>query len=114
MYTLCIQSTATRQEYVVQHLINSSPSPLYYQFKNFRMPAGAPTGEYRCALIWDGRDDCVYVTSDDLMETLIETEEGDVYLKDLKPEVFLMRYGDVEDRGIILEKDTNYYVYKRK
>ena len=114
MYTIICQSTATRQEFVIEHLINVSPSPLYYQFNRFRMPVGAPTGEYRCALIWNGRDDCVYVTSDDLMETVIETEEGDVKLKDLRPEVFLLRYGDVEDAGIKLEKQTGYVYYKRK
>ena len=113
MFTIIAQNSATRQEFVIEHLVNSSPSPLYYQFRRFTMPAGAPKGEYRCALIWNGRDDCVYVTSDDLMETLIKTEEGDVYLKDLRPEVFLLRYGDLEDTGLKINRDTNY-VYRRK
>ena len=114
MYVICLQHIATRQEYIVKDLINVSPSPLYYQFNRFRMPAGAPEGEYRCALIWDGRDDTVYVPADDLLDTTIETEEGDIQLKYLRPEVFLLRYGSVEDSGITIEKDTKYAYYKRK
>lgn len=114
MYVICLQHIATRQEYIVKDLINVSPSVLYYQFNRFRMPVGAPDGEYRCALIWDGRDDSEYVLSDDLLETTIKTGEGDIQLKYLRPEVFLMRYGSVEDCGIVIEKNTGYVVYKRK
>lgn len=113
MFTLVLQNTSTRKEYVVQHLTNTSPSPLYYNFPRFRMPVGAEPGEYRCALIWDGRDDTVYLTGDDLMETLIQTEEGDVYLKDLRPEVFLLRFGQVEDKGVTIEKNKGYVYYRR-
>ena len=112
-YTLVMQNTATRAEYVVEGLVNISPSPLYYEFKRYRMPAGAPEGEYRCALIWDGRDDTVYVPADDLLDTVVETGDGNVKLKDLRPEVFLMRYGLPEDAGVALEKDTKY-VYRKK
>lgn len=113
MYVIVAQNTATRAEYVITDLVNVSPSILYYQFNRFRMPAGAPAGEYRCALIWDGRDDSVYVPADELLDTVIETEEGSVELKYLKPEVFLMRYGDVEDAGIKIEKDTKYVYYRK-
>lgn len=114
MYVIVCQNTATRAEYVIQDLVNVSPSPLYYEFKRFRMPAGAPAGEYRCALIWDGRDDTNYVPADDLLDTVIETDEGSIQLKYLRPEVFLLRYGDVEDSGIAIVKDTKYAYYKRK
>lgn len=114
MYTLVMQHTATRAEYVVRDLVNTSTSLLYYKFPKFRMPAGAPEGEYRCALIWDGRDDTEYYPEDDLLETLITTGEGDVRLKDLRPEVFLMRYGLPDDTGLFVKKDTNYAIYQRK
>lgn len=113
MYTLILQNTATRVEYIVKDLVNVSPSILYYKFNRFTMPAGAPEGEYRCALIWDGRDDSVYVPDDDLMETVIQTGEGDVKLKNLKPEVFMLRYGLPQDSGVSYEKDV-MYVYRKK
>lgn len=112
-YDIIIQNSATKQEYLISGLTDSG-NRLAYVFEDFVMPEGAQSGEYYGALIWNGRGDVEYEFKDVLLETILHTGEGDVQLKDLRPEVFLMRYGTVEASAVYKDNNTEYYYYGRK
>lgn len=112
-FDIILQNSATKKEYLVSGLIDKG-NRLAYVFEDFVMPEGAQSGEYYGALIWNGRRDVEYEFKDVLLETILHTDEGDVALKDLRPEVFLMRYGTVEADAVYRDKNTEYYYYGRK
>lgn len=109
-FDLILQNSATKAEYLVSGLVDSG-NRLAYVFDGFAMPEDARTGEYYCALIWNGRKDVTYEFKDVLLDSVLHTDEGDVTLRDLRPEVFLMRYGTVEADAIYADKNTEYYYY---
>lgn len=111
MYDLIIQNTASKQEYLIQHLQDTSTSWLQYVFENFAMPEGAQFGEYIGALYRNYRNDCTYTLSDVITDTLIETNEGSVHVRDLRPELFILKYVDFEDAKPYQEENKNYYYY---
>ena len=112
MYDLVIQNSASKKEYVISGLKDTG-NYLSYVFEYFSMPEGAQTGEYYCALIWNGRDDVEYELKDVLLNTVLHTGQGDVLLKDLRPEIFLLRYGTITPDTLHLDGDREYIYYKR-
>lgn len=112
MYDLILQNNASKKEYLVSGLKDTGNWQAYV-FEGFSMPEGAPYGEYYGALIWNGRSDVVYDFRDVLLDTVLRTGQGDVLLRDLRPEIFLLRYGEVEPANIYREKDTEYVYYKK-
>lgn len=112
MFDLILQNTASKQEYLIQGLTDTSDSWLVYVFENFQMPEGAEEGEYYGALYRNFRKDCEYELNDVITETLIHTNEGDVRVRDLRPELFLMKFGDVVSQSKFREENKNYYYYK--
>lgn len=107
-YTLIIQHAATRQEFLITGLKDVSTTYLAYIFENFQMPADAQEGEYTGVLFWDGRDDVEYVLDDNILNTLCKTSVGDVYVRDLRPEIFLFKYG-CNLPATITEPEDYYY-----
>lgn len=112
-YDIILQNSATKREYLVSGLTDSG-NRLAYVFEDFAMPEDAQFGEYYGALIWNGRRDVTYEFKDVVLETILHTNEGDVRLRDLRPEVFLMRYGTVEAEAVYRDNNTEYYYYGRK
>lgn len=112
MFDLILQNTASKQEYLIQHLKDTSDSWLQYVFDGFQMPEGAQYGEYIGALYRNYRNDCQYTLSDVITDTLIETREGSVYVRDLRPELFILKYvGGEGDGKAYMEENKSYYYY---
>lgn len=112
MYDLILQNSASKKEYLISGLTDSG-NRLAYVFEDFQMPADAPEGEYYGALIYNGRDDVSYNFKDVLLDTILDTEEGSVMLRDLRPEIFLMRYGTFNPDFLSRDGDKEYLYYKR-
>ena len=114
-YDIFLQNNASKQEWVVTGLTNTSDNNLYMRFEDFEMPDGAPYGEYTYALIYNGRDDVTYDLKDVLLDSILHTEDGDVKLNDLRPMVGLLRYGDVPNANTTYRTDNNKdFYYRRK
>lgn len=111
MFDLILQNTASKQEYLIQHLEDTSESWLQYVFEDFEMPDGAQYGEYVGALYRNDRDDCVYTLRDVITETVIATEEGTVMVRDLRPELFILKYVGSPEAEPYVEENKNYYYY---
>lgn len=111
-YDLLLQNLANKREYLVRRLRDKSDgNPLAYVFENFEMPEGAEEGEYIGALYFNGRRDCEYTFSDDLLETEIATSEGTVRVRNLRPVLFLLKYGDIADVPTAPHRNNDYYYY---
>ena len=109
MYTLLIQNRASRQEYVIRGLVDKSKTYLAYIFEDFVMPEGAQFGEYEGLLFVDDREDSEYELSDVLGNTVVSTSDGDVKVKHLRPERFILKYGDYADDKVFRKDNIEYY-----
>lgn len=112
-YTLILQHNATRREFIVTGLTDKSETNLAYVFENFDMPEDAQEGEYTGVLFYDGRSDTRYELNDSLLDTLCRTGEGDVKVRDLRPEIFLLKYGVEPAQGTYRKSDVDYVYYKK-
>lgn len=111
-YTLLLQNLASKSEFIITGLVDVSPSRLSYVFENFEMPDGAEQGEYSCFLFKDNRNDCVYKLTDDILRSTVETAEGTVQIFRLRPEVFLLRYGEYGVETLEHNHNENYFYYE--
>lgn len=113
-YTIILQNNAERREFLLTGLKDTNETFMAYIFDDFDMPEDAPEGEYTGVLFWDGRKDVEYELNDVILDSICHTGEGDVKVRDLRPEIFLMKYG----RGGLDEneyrKKNNDYIYYRK
>ena len=115
-FSIILQNRASKVEYLLTGLTNSSQNILAYVFEDFEMPEGAEYGEYTGILFIDNRYDSVYDLKDDVLSSTVSTAEGTVEVRHLRPEVFILKYAsDGEDGSavVFVEKDTNYYYYER-
>lgn len=112
-YTLILQHNATRREFLITGLTDAQETNLAYVFKNFDMPEEAQEGEYTGVLFWDGRKDTEYELNDCLLDTLCRTGEGDVKVRDLRPEIFLLKYGAEPEPQVYRKSDVDYVYYKK-
>lgn len=110
-YTLLLQNNASRQEYLITGLKDKG-NFLAYFFEDFEMPEDAAEGEYTGLLFWDGRSDTEYVLDDILLNTLCKTGEGDVFVRDLRPEIFLLKYGTPAEKNTYRKTNKDYIYYK--
>ena len=112
MYDLLLQNQASKKTYVVSGLIDKSESVLSYLFSGFTMPVGAQEGEYVCALFWNGRRDVVYDLKDSLLDTVARTGEGDIQIRFLLPEIFILKYGKITSPYASKDQSKEYYYRK--
>ena len=113
-YDLLIQNMASKKEYLITGLEDRSDSYLCYVFNNFSMPEKAQEGEYEGLLFYNGRNDCEYTLNDVLEETLISTSDGDVLVKHLRPERFILKYGNITRSNAYRSENKEYAYYERK
>ncbi len=110
-YDLLIQNTASKKEYLITGLKDTSETYLAYVFEQFSFPEEAEEGEYVCFLYRNDRKDCVYTFNDDVPETEIETSDGTVKVKNLRPEMFIIKYGTIRKPYVARQKNNEYYYY---
>lgn len=108
-YTLLLQNLASRKEYLITGLKDTSETYLCYVFKDFVMPEDAQEGEYEGLLFRDDRNDSEYTLSDVLENTVISTADGDVEVKHLRPERFILKYGDIVKKNTYKQENREFY-----
>lgn len=111
MFDLIFQVNASKKTGVISGLKDVG-NPLAYVFEDFAFPEDVPEGEITGYLIYNGRGDVEYELKDVVLESILRTGDGNVCLRDLRPEIFLMRYGDVQPAAIYRETNTQYYYRK--
>lgn len=113
-YTIILQNNASRKEYLLTGLTDSKETFMAYVFKDFLMPDDAPEGEYKGVLFWDGRMDTEYELSDEILDCICHTSEGDVLVRHLRPEIFILKYGKGGLDDNTYRKNNNDYIYYNK
>lgn len=113
-FILLLQNNYTR-EVTTMDVYNESTDPLFYEFKNLEIPESIIPGEYTYALVWDILQYEV-TPSTDLLETIITVTDknGEILnlkLKDLQPEMGLLKFGDgdMPESFVIKNEDNGYY-----
>ena len=113
-FILLLQNNYTR-EVTTMDVYNESTDPLFYEFKNLEIPESIIPGEYTYALVWDILQYEV-TPSTDLLETIITVTDkhGEILnlkLKDLQPEMGLLKFGDgdMPETFVIKNEDNGYY-----
>lgn len=113
-FILLLQNNYTR-EVTTLDVYNESTDPLFYEFKNLDIPESIIPGEYTYALVWDILQYEV-TPSTDLLETIITVTDknGEILnlkLKDLQPEMGLLKFGDgdMPETFVIKNEDNGYY-----
>lgn len=113
-FILLLQNNYTR-EITTLDVYNESTDPLFYEFKNLEIPESIIPGEYTYALVWDILQYEV-TPSTDLLETIITVTDknGEILnlkLKDLQPEMGLLKFGDgdMPESFVIKNEDNGYY-----
>lgn len=113
-FILLLQNNYTR-EVTTLDVYNESTDPLFYEFKNLEIPESIIPGEYTYALVWDILQYEV-TPSTDLLETIITVTDknGEILnlkLKDLQPEMGLLKFGegDMPETFVIKNEDNGYY-----
>ena len=114
MYTMLMQNLASKREFIFEGLKDTSENWLSYYFEGFTMPDDAPFGEYSCILFWNERKDCTFDIKDNLKETVIHTAEGDVKVRQIRAEYFLLKYGEEQKELEYLEGNKDFYYYEHK
>lgn len=112
-FDLIAQNTASKEVYLMSGLEDTSETTLAYVFENFQMPESAQEGEYNCVLFRNGRRDVEYEFNTELLSSIAHTSEGDVEFRNLRPEVFLMKYGHL-DSPFAYQKTDKIYAYRKK
>jgi len=111
-YTLIIQNNATKETFVFDGLDDGSTNHLYHRFE---LQIDAPEGEYTYCVFRNMRDDVSYTYKVPLKETILDTEDGQVVLKDLQPSTGLLRIGEKVESAYVYdlpkEKDNNSTIY---
>ena len=113
IFDLILQNSASKKEWIIRGLVDTSETTLYHQFDDFKMPEDAPFGEYYCALLWNTREDVEYEIKDNLLDTICHTAEGDITLRDLRAETDLFQYGDAKEKNQYRNKNTDF-IYRKK
>lgn len=114
MYDLILFNNATKKAYVYPSLKDTGEK-LFYRFEDFN-PGDIPYGEYQYALIFNELGILDYDFKNVLLDTLI-TFDGQTYqLRDLSPELGLLKYlpeGEDEDAPTYRDTQQEFY-YRRK
>lgn len=112
IFDLILQNSASKKEWIVSGLTNTSETYRYYMFEDMEMPEDMPNGEYYYVLVRNARTDVEYTLKDDILDSVITTEEGEIKLRDIQPEVGILRYGDVSTKNTYRNKNTDFLYRK--
>ena len=82
-FDIIFMNNASKKVKILQKQENVSEDKDYLLFENVELDL--PDGEYTYAAIYNARDDVRYDVKNDLLETIVMTDEGNVPLKVLRP-----------------------------
>lgn len=104
-FDIIFVNNASKKVKILQKQENVSEDKDYLCFENVELDL--PDGEYTYAAIYNARDDVRYDVKNDLLETIVMTNEGNVPLKVLRPLMGLLM---VKNEG----KKTLFYNPKKE
>lgn len=104
-FDIIFVNNASKKVKILQKQENVSEDKDYLRFENVELDL--PDGEYTYAAIYNARDDVRYDVKNDLLETIVLTDEGNVPLKVLRPLMGLLM---VKNEG----KKTLFYNPKKE
>lgn len=116
-FDIIFVNNASKKVKILQKQENVSEDKDYLSFENVEL--GLPDGEYTYAAIFNSRDDVRYDVKNDLLETIVLTDEGNVPLKVLRPLMGLLMvkneekktlfYNPTRDNGVYTQNLTIFY-----
>ena len=101
--------------------MNRSESINFLLFENIELPSNIPDGEYNYAIIGNMRDDVKYEFQNDLLESLVKTQDGNILLKNLRPFTGLLKvkgdngkmmFYEQREEGPTYTQNMTIYYYK--
>lgn len=116
-FDIIFVNNASKKVKILQKQENVSEDKDYLSFENVELDL--PDGEYTYAAIYNSRDDVRYNVKNDLLETIVMTDEGNVPLKVLRPLMGLLMvkneekktlfYNPIRDNGVYTQNLTIFY-----
>lgn len=108
MYDIIMQNNASKEFFLLQGLEDEAVTELYIEFNDVDLPEGMPDGEYTYACFVNNREDVNYIFKTPILDTLVQTDDGEIELRYIKPYTGLLRVGEVNEANIYDVSDTNY------
>lgn len=116
-FDIIFVNNASKKVKILQKQENVSEDKDYLCFENVELDL--PDGEYTYAVICNARDDVRYDVKNDLLETIVLTDEGNVPLKVLRPLMGLLMvknegkktlfYNPQKEDGVYAQNLTIFY-----
>ena len=116
-FDIIFMNNASKKVKILQKQENVSEDKDYLCFENVELDL--PDGEYTYAAIYNDRDDVRYDVKNDLLETVVMTDEGNVPLKVLRPLMGLLMvknenkktlfYNPTREDGVYAQNLTIFY-----
>lgn len=116
-FDIIFMNNASKKVKILQKQENVSEDKDYLCFENVVLDL--PDGEYTYAAIYNARDDVRYDVKNDLLETIVLTNEGNVPLKVLRPLMGLLMvknenkktlfYNPKREDGVYAQNLTIFY-----
>lgn len=116
-FDIIFVNNASKKVKILQKQENVSKDKDYLCFENVELDL--PDGEYTYAAIYNARDDVRYDVKNDLLETVVMTDEGNVPLKVLRPLMGLLMvknenkktlfYNPKREDGVYAQNLTIFY-----
>ena len=116
-FDIIFVNNASKKVKILQKQENVSEDKDYLLFENVELDL--PDGEYTYAAIYNARDDVRYDVKNDLLETVVLTDEGNVPLKVLRPLTGLLMvknenkktlfYNPKKEDGVYAQNLTIFY-----
>ena len=116
-FDIIFVNNASKKVKILQKQENVSEDKDYLLFENIELDL--PDGEYTYAAIYNARDDVRYDVKNDLLETVVMTDEGNVPLKVLRPLTGLLMvknenkktlfYNPTREDGVYAQNLTIFY-----
>ena len=116
-FDIIFVNNASKKVKILQKQENVSQDKDYLCFENVEL--GLPDGEYTYAAIYNARDDVRYDVKNDLLETVVMTDEGNVPLRVLRPFTGLLMvknenkktlfYNPTREDGVYAQNLTIFY-----
>lgn len=116
-FDIIFMNNASKKVKILQKQENVSEDKDYLCFENVELDL--PDGEYTYAAIYNARDDVRYDVKNDLLETVVMTDEGNVPLKVLRPLMGLLMvknenkktlfYNPKKEDGVYAQNLTIFY-----
>ena len=116
-FDIIFVNNASKKVKILQKQENVSEDKDYLCFENVELDL--PDGEYTYAAIYNARNDVRYDVKNDLLETVVMTDEGNVPLKVLRPLMGLLMvknenkktlfYNPKKEDGVYTQNLTIFY-----